>query len=511
MATMYAGSRMRSDSDPLNNVLHPSNETPQERQARLEQEALAKKVSDAIDEQIRKEKAEKAKRKQEVRILLLGQSESGKSTTLKQFQLLYAPSSFAVEAPAWRPIIYLNIARSIRRILEIISLGDSEDYDLDRPGTPGSPLDSPAQSRRPSITVALSEQDQARFAQIRTALAPIQKLEDQLIAQLSHPDEDSGEATQMDPMMGAGDSKAVTKGRYGKEVSVGGHGWRKALGKMGSRKGKGDHGGYIDWSLDPEDPIHILQRCANDMVALWNDAGVKTILRQRKIRLEESPGFYLNDIYRVVASDYLPSVDDVLKARLKTLGVVEHRFSLDAPMSGGLFGKANPHAHVDWVIYDVGGARNQRHVWAPFFDDVQALIFLAPISAFDQVLTEDANVNRMEDSLLLWRSVVSNKLLKNVDLILFLNKCDLLAHKIAAGVRLNAFMTSYGDRPNDFESIANYFRNKFGAMHQSYTPNPERELYIHMTSVVDTQATKKIITSVRDFLLRNALRGTNLL
>jgi hypothetical protein len=64
---------------------------------------------------------------------------------------------------------------------------------------------------------------------------------------------------------------------------------------------------------------------------------------------------------------------------------------------------------VDWLIYDVGGARNQRQVWAPFFDDVNALIFLAPISAFDQVLAEEPDVNRVEDSLLLWRSVVANK------------------------------------------------------------------------------------------------------
>jgi hypothetical protein len=61
------------------------------------------------------------------------------------------------------------------------------------------------------------------------------------------------------------------------------------------------------------------------------------------------------------------------------------------------------------VIYDVGGARNQRQAWAPFFDDVNALIFLAPISAFDQVLVEEPDVNRVEDSLLLWRSVVSSK------------------------------------------------------------------------------------------------------
>jgi hypothetical protein len=87
-----------------------------------------------------------------------------------------------------------------------------------------------------------------------------------------------------------------------------------------------------------------------------------------------------------------------LKARLKTLGVVEHQFTISM---GTMRGASN------WVIYDVGGARNQRHAWAPYFQDgkarlalriksffrsapfvVNAIIFLAPISAFDQVLTE---------------------------------------------------------------------------------------------------------------------------
>jgi hypothetical protein len=65
--------------------------------------------------------------------------------------------------------------------------------------------------------------------------------------------------------------------------------------------------------------------------------------------------------------------------------------------------------------------------------------------------------------------------------------------KLDAGVRLNQHMVSYGDRPNDYDSISNClfycdidrtssylrsdFRNKFGALHQSYTPNRERELY----------------------------------
>lgn len=39
-------------------------------------------------------------------------------------------------------------------------------------------------------------------------------------------------------------------------------------------------------------------------------------------------------------------------------------------------------------------------------------------------------MNRLEDSLLLWQSVTANKLLAKVNIVLFLNKCDLLQVRI---------------------------------------------------------------------------------
>ena len=85
---------------------------------------------------------------------------------------------------------------------------------------------------------------------------------------------------------------------------------------------------------------------------------------------------------------------------------------------------------------------------------VNAIIFLAPISAFDQTLAEDPKVNRLEDSMLLWKSVVSNKLLENVNIILFLDKCDLLRVKLEAGVLLAYHMVSYGERSNDYDPVS---------------------------------------------------------
>ena len=66
---------------------------------------------------------------------------------------------------------------------------------------------------------------------------------------------------------------------------------------------------------------------------------------------------------------------------------------------------------------------------------------------------QDKHVNRLEDSFMLWKSVVENKLLKNVDIVLLLNKCDLLKKKLESGVRLNDYMPSY-NRPNDYATVS---------------------------------------------------------
>ena len=57
-----------------------------------------------------------------------------------------------------------------------------------------------------------------------------------------------------------------------------------------------------------------------------------------------------------------------------------------------------------------------------------------------------------EDSVLLWKAVCSNKLLASVELILFMNKCDILEAKLRSGIRLTKYLRSFGDRPNDLEN-----------------------------------------------------------
>lgn len=81
---LLAPNRRRSISDPLAAaLLPPPNESPEERERRLDAEAEAKKRSDNIDRMLR-ESERQSRKKKVVKVLLLGQSESGKSTTLKR-------------------------------------------------------------------------------------------------------------------------------------------------------------------------------------------------------------------------------------------------------------------------------------------------------------------------------------------------------------------------------------------------------------------------------------------
>lgn len=68
------GHRARADSDPLLTALHAqqASESQGEREERLRREAAAKKISDAIDEQLKAEEKARGKKRTEVKILLLG-------------------------------------------------------------------------------------------------------------------------------------------------------------------------------------------------------------------------------------------------------------------------------------------------------------------------------------------------------------------------------------------------------------------------------------------------------
>ena len=88
---------------------------------------------------------------------------------------------------------------------------------------------------------------------------------------------------------------------------------------------------------------------------------------------------FLDNALRVADIKYVPTTDDILRARLRTLGVEEHRLTMETGarfLSYVLLLSSHfvrlriaSDKGTEWVFYDVGGARGQRISWASYFED----------------------------------------------------------------------------------------------------------------------------------------------
>ncbi|KAJ7586366.1 guanine nucleotide binding protein, alpha subunit [Mycena floridula] len=410
-------------------------------------DAQSEKISNLIDEELKKEsQMRRDARKRTIKVMLLGQAESGKSTLQKQFQLFYASKSLDHERPSWTPVVHFNIVKAVRMML------DELDFELARPQEDGD------SSERVSETM------QQQISALRTRLLPLVAIEDSFATELNG-------------------GISVSGGRTGVFVRPG---WQAVITSNITRTlGASKKPGVVATMV-----ARTLRSLLSDIDELWKHSTVKRLISSRKLRLDESAPFFLNNIHRISEPDYLPSTDDILNVRLQTLGVIEHTFPIN--MQGSVF---------EWRLYDVGGARGQRPAWIPYFDDATAIIFLAPISAFDQYLEEDPRTNRMNDSLQLFTAICSNELLKDSHLVLLLNKTDLLRKKLEGGAEVRKYITSYGNRGNTYEEVSEYFRAHFVQIHRKKDP-AHRVLYVHFTSMLDIVATQRIITNVGEAIMR---------
>ena len=60
-------------------------------------------------------------------------------------------------------------------------------------------------------------------------------------------------------------------------------------------------------------------------------------------------------------------------------------------------------------MFDVGGQRDERRKWIQCFNDVTAIIFVTASSGYNMTLREDPTMNRLRESLDLFKSIWVNR------------------------------------------------------------------------------------------------------
>jgi len=244
---------------------------------------------------------------------------------------------------------------------------------------------------------------------------------------------------------------------------------------------------YIDELKGDEE---IDANLAQSIQALWTSQEVQETYKQRaSFHLTDSAAYFNDKILEVGAEGYIPSEQDVLRSRVRTTGIVENEFEID---------------RNQFKMFDVGGQRNERKKWIHCFENVTAVLFVAAISEYDQMLYEDESTNRIVEALNLFEEICNSRWFRETSMILFLNKRDLFEEKIL-NTPLESYFPDYQGGPDPL-AAKQFMQDQFEMKNR----NPEKQIYTHVTCATDTQNIESVFNAVKDIIIRKSLNEAGL-
>ncbi|EZF23198.1 hypothetical protein H100_04097 [Trichophyton rubrum MR850] len=264
----------------------------------------------------------------------------------------------------------------------------------------------------------------------------------------------------------------------------------------------------LDYNIDPDPNVALELKVGDAITYLWNDPSIPAVLeRQNEFYLMDSAPYFFEEAKRITMPDYIPNEADVLRARTKTTGIYETRFTM---------GQFSIH------MFDVGGQRSERKKWIHCFENVTSIIFCVALSEYDQVLLEESNQNRMMESLVLFDSVVNSRWFMRTSIVLFLNKVDLFRQKLGRSP-LNKYFPDYSGG-NDVNRAAKYLLWRFNQVNRAHLnlyPQCVRSFVfllfkaytnvLSLTQATDTSNIRLVFAAVKETILQNALKDSGIL
>ncbi|KAK1923966.1 guanine nucleotide-binding protein subunit alpha [Papiliotrema laurentii] len=246
----------------------------------------------------------------------------------------------------------------------------------------------------------------------------------------------------------------------------------------------------LEYRMEQDSMATVSSEILLSIESLWHDPCIPSVMdRSSEFYLMDSATYFFANIRRLSQPDYIPDEADVLRARTKTTGISETRFNM---------GQLSIH------MFDVGGQRSERKKWIHCFEAVTSIIFCVALSEYDQVLLEENGQNRMQESLVLFESVINSRWFLRTSVILFLNKIDVFKQKLPKVPLVNYFPEYTGGA--DINKAAKYILWRF-----TQTNRARLSVYPHLTQATDTSNIRLVFAAVKETILQNALRDSGIL
>ncbi|KAI9353568.1 guanine nucleotide binding protein, alpha subunit [Obelidium mucronatum] len=412
-------------------------------------------TSRAIDKLIQEERDNAIA---ELKILLLGTGDSGKTTVLKQLRLLYGNGFAPEEILEFRSVLLQNVLTCSKSLLSAmntlqIPFGfDPKNVVHPPPSLLGKPALSIAKLRSSKSNMSLNHSlgclPGAQPTGSKSSLRPKPNAETPIAEAARNEYAIAGGLNQKGRIVDCAEKVKALKTRYG--------------------FGKEDF-------ISPE--------IAEAMKTIWQDSGIQyCFMRRNEFNLQENCQYLMENLTRICAADFVPTEVDIVNARLMTQTVSKTIIQFEGET---------------YSIFDVGGQKSQRKKWAPFFSDVKAVIFVVALSSYDQVCVEDTSLNRITDALNVFNVMINLPSFSNIDFIV---------KKLAANSLISDHFPTYTG-PNSYEEGSEFFVHEFAKLNR----NRKRDIIFHLTFATDGKLLQPVMDAVFIAVMKTNLKAAGLI
>ena len=152
--------------------------------------------------------------------------------------------------------------------------------------------------------------------------------------------------------------------------------------------------------------------------------------------------YFFNKVDEVFDEDYIPTDEDLLMTRCKTIGISRQTISVQ---------------DHDILLIDLGGQMSERGKYNSIKEEVDALIYTISLCDYNRIMYENASKSRKDDQIELFNTFIDNDKFGKKTVFLVCNKVDKFKEKIKNEHSFKqAFPDFQGDDDNYMECASCY-------------------------------------------------------
>ena len=223
---------------------------------------------------------------------------------------------------------------------------------------------------------------------------------------------------------------------------------------------------------------------ADMLTQLWEDPSIEEAFQHRnETIIPDHMDYFYGKINEIAQDDYTPTDEDILKARIRTIGIDQVTFNCDG-------------AYIR--IYDVGGQKSERAKWEKCMKETEGVIYCVSFADFDKPMFEEQGTVRIKDALMIFEQLTHKEKFGNSPFFLLCNKFDAFSERIK---NTNCFVEAYPKyqgNPHDPEECAKFLIDMF--LDAAKPEQETRPIIEYKLVALDSQSVATTIDSICKYI-----------